>query len=392
MRPGEVASAAGVHLETLRYYERRGLLDEPDRSQGGVRLYPAETVSRLRFIKSAQRLGFTLAEIADLLRSCWERTGPPAAAAVRARASAKAAELEQLISNLSAIRDALRFGSAGRCADPIAYLASGSLHLPTPAVAGMAPSSGERENGMSTISPDHPLATALVAAIHAGDIERLRQLLTENPGLATVRIGDNDPAGRSRTPLHVVTDWPGHFPHGASAVAVLVEAGAEVNARFHGPHRETPLHWAASSDDVSVLDALIDAGADLEADGAVLGGGTALADARGFAQWRAAFRLVERGAETTVVDEATLGLMDRLIARFDGPDSPPSERIDHAFWGACHGGRQDAAEFLLTRGANRNWLPPWENLTPLDAAVRQGAHELATWLRAHGGVSAGNLR
>jgi ankyrin repeat protein len=51
----------------------------------------------------------------------------------------------------------------------------------------------------------------------------------------------------SRTLLHVVTDWPGHFVNGAAAVVVLVEAGADVNARFRGPHTETPLHWAASS-------------------------------------------------------------------------------------------------------------------------------------------------
>jgi ankyrin repeat protein len=174
-------------------------------------------------------------------------------------------------------------------------------------------------------------------------------------------------------------------------VAVLVDAGADVNARFHGSHRETPLHWAASSNDMAVLDALIDAGADLEADGAVIGGGTPLADARGFAQWDVAFRLVDRGARTTMVDEATLGLMDRLVARFDGPTPPPAEQVNHALWGACHGGRRDAAEFLLARGADPNWIPPWENLTALDAAHRRGALELAGWLREQGGVSADDV-
>jgi DNA-binding transcriptional MerR regulator len=67
LRSGQVAAAAGVNIETLRYYERRGLLAEPDRSPGGHRLYGAETVTTLRVIKAAQRLGFTLEEVADLL-------------------------------------------------------------------------------------------------------------------------------------------------------------------------------------------------------------------------------------------------------------------------------------------------------------------------------------
>src|ERR671910_770958 len=67
LRSGQVAAAAGVNIETLRYYERRGLLAEPDRSPGGHRLYPPEAVTALRVIKAAQRLGFTLDEVAELL-------------------------------------------------------------------------------------------------------------------------------------------------------------------------------------------------------------------------------------------------------------------------------------------------------------------------------------
>jgi DNA-binding transcriptional MerR regulator len=67
LRSGEVAAAAGVNLQTLRYYERRGLLAEPDRTLGGHRLYPSVTLTVLRVIKAAQRLGFTLDEVADLL-------------------------------------------------------------------------------------------------------------------------------------------------------------------------------------------------------------------------------------------------------------------------------------------------------------------------------------
>ena len=63
---GAVARKAGVNVETIRYYQRIGLVREPARPRGGVRRYPPETVERLRFIKRAQDLGFSLAEIADL--------------------------------------------------------------------------------------------------------------------------------------------------------------------------------------------------------------------------------------------------------------------------------------------------------------------------------------
>ena len=107
----------------------------------------------------------------------------------------------------------------------------------------------------------------------------------------------------------MVVDWPGHRPNGAAMIRALVEAGADVNARFvGGSHTETPLHWAASADDVEALDALLDAGADIEARGGVIGGGTALDDAWAFGQWRAARRLVERGARPTLLAAAALGL------------------------------------------------------------------------------------
>jgi ankyrin repeat protein len=234
-----------------------------------------------------------------------------------------------------------------------------------------------------------PLATALISSIHSGDLESLRRLLDDNPGLATARLveGDGD-AEVSRTLLHVVADWPGHFPNGAASVALLVAAGADVNARVTGPHVETPLHWAASSDDVPVLDALLDAGADIEAPGAVIGGGTPLADAVGFGQWNAARRLVERGARTGLWHAAALGMLERVEEFFAGEASPARDEINHAFWNACHGGQRQTAEYLLDRGAALNWLPEWEPQTPLDAARRSGAAALAEWLESRGAKSA----
>lgn len=91
LRSGQVAAAAGVNIETLRYYERRGLLREPQRSLGGHRLYPPETVTMMRVIKAAQRLGFTLDEVAELLAAT--RLGGRSDVGLQARAAAKLAEV-----------------------------------------------------------------------------------------------------------------------------------------------------------------------------------------------------------------------------------------------------------------------------------------------------------
>ena len=245
---------------------------------------------------------------------------------------------------------------------------------------------------MTTLSTQDPVAVAAVSAVHRGDVEALRQLLREYSGLATARFGDDDPDGMSRTLLHVVTDWPGHFPHGAASVAALVQAGAEVNARFRGPHGETPLHWAASSDDVEVLDALVDAGADIDAAGAVIAGGTPLDDATAFAQWNSARRLVERGAQVNLFAAASLGLMDQPVVRVSDVESGDADQINDAFWAACHGGQLRAAEYLLDHGAVLNWLPGWEQLTPLDAAARSAATEVITWLHSQGANTSSELR
>ncbi|MFD0364334.1 MerR family transcriptional regulator [Nocardia sp. GCM10030253] len=116
LRTGEVAAAAGVNVQTLRYYERRGLLAEPDRSLGGHRLYPEQTVTVLRVIKAAQRLGFTLEEVADLLEATQLRNRR-ADAGLRARASVKLAEVDTKLAELTAVRNTLRAALDAGCDD-----------------------------------------------------------------------------------------------------------------------------------------------------------------------------------------------------------------------------------------------------------------------------------
>jgi uncharacterized protein len=166
----------------------------------------------------------------------------------------------------------------------------------------------------------------------------------------------------SRSVLHVATDWPGHFPNVGATIAALVAAGADVNARFRGPHTEMPLHWAASSDDVDALDALVDAGADVEAPGAVIADGTPLTDATAFGQWNAARRLVERGARTPLREAAALGLMDRVEQYCSGDSRPSSGELTQALWYACHGGQKNVAEYLLDLGDELNWISTWDGL------------------------------
>jgi Hg(II)-responsive transcriptional regulator len=104
MRIGKVAAEAGVNVQTLRYYERRGLLPEPERGNSGYRAYDPDTVRLVRFIKRAQELGFTLREIEELIEL---RQSPRRGAEVRAVAATKVVDIERRIRQLKAMRKAL---------------------------------------------------------------------------------------------------------------------------------------------------------------------------------------------------------------------------------------------------------------------------------------------
>lgn len=232
---------------------------------------------------------------------------------------------------------------------------------------------------MTTLLDEIPsdASAAASAAVQDGDVGALRALLAERPSLASARLDG------SRSLLHVATDWPGHRPGVSSIIATLVEAGADPNVRFVGVHEETPLHWAASCDDLAALDALLDAGADIEVTGAVIGGGTPLADATAFGQWRAARRLVERGAQATLWSAAALGLQSQVEEHIGAASPPSPDEITEAFWAACHGGQLETARYLFARGADSDWVG-YDGLGAAGAAAREGHPTIVAWLRSVG--------
>ncbi len=140
MRIGELADRAGVNIETLRYYERRGLLPEPPRSPSGHRHYAEETVRFVRAVKQVQGLGFTLAEIEEYLRLS-RRAGGRASQELRVRLAAKIDEVDGKIAGLRRVRDDLAqvlgcaCDSLDHCTCGAAYLARGG-HDPAPAGSG----------------------------------------------------------------------------------------------------------------------------------------------------------------------------------------------------------------------------------------------------------------
>jgi ankyrin repeat protein len=236
-----------------------------------------------------------------------------------------------------------------------------------------------------TIPADDPTATALITAIRAGDVDAVSRLVEEKPELAGAKLS----ARRgTRTPLHVAADWPGYFPNGPQIVRVLIEAGADPNVGTTPEPSETPLHWAASSDDADVAAALIDGGADLEVPNGSIG--TPLDNAIGYGCWNVARLLLERGARVDKLwHAAALGMLDR-VEELLAQGRSTTEEISQAFWHACAGGQRRAAERLLAQGADLNWEPDYAKGTPLDAAGSFGTRQenVINWLRELGAASA----
>ena len=142
LRSGEVATEANVNIETLRYYERRGLLDEPPRLPSGQRQYTSETVTRVRAIKRAQSLGFTLDEIESLLTLRQRPHGHQVDGAVVKAAREKLRQVEEKEAALKDIKACLKEVVAKGC-DSLVDCTCGDCPL------GGGPHSGGRSGGSS---------------------------------------------------------------------------------------------------------------------------------------------------------------------------------------------------------------------------------------------------
>ncbi|WOO41630.1 ankyrin repeat domain-containing protein [Rubellicoccus peritrichatus] len=234
-----------------------------------------------------------------------------------------------------------------------------------------------------------------VCAIKQGDIKSLRRLLDDNPALAQAYQ-----QGSYRTLLHVASDWPGHFPNVTESIQLLIEKHANPNARGRDGTGETPLHGAASSNDVAALDALIDGGADINARGAVIANGTPLTDACAFRMWQCAERLVECGAGYDLWHASALGRLDLMDEFFteDGKfiiesprwnDCPDGDArfVFIAFWLAAQSGRLKMLRYLRDKIADINEIGPGDQ-TALDRATFIGITENIDYLQAEGALTA----
>ena len=237
------------------------------------------------------------------------------------------------------------------------------------------------------IPADQPPASEAIEAIHAGDVDTLGRLLADEPELATARIVRA--RGHTLTLLHVACDWPGHFPNGAETVG-RCSRGADVGARYEGPHNQTPLHWAASSDDVEVARRTARGGCGHRGARRFdnVGGPLTTRSASGNGSGappprarRARQALARRRAGPDRHDRATL----RRGTATDRPTRSPRPSGRRAT--ATSGGSRVSGR----RGADINWIG-YDDLTPLDNARRSGADNLAEWVEARGGKPAEVVR
>jgi len=199
----------------------------------------------------------------------------------------------------TALEQAVLAGHWGACTELLHY--GGRLDKPPPLIQLPADIESRSTFEGAGVVMHACLFYEAVDAVTRGDIVALTKVLGDTPGLASSRV-----VGQPRTLLHYCTDWPGNHPSSSESIQCILDHKADVNATFEnewslregeGGHRESPLHWAASNDDVSAIDVLVVGGADMSQQGGCIGNGTALWDAAIFGQDKALKRLLELRAD-----------------------------------------------------------------------------------------------
>ena len=198
MTIARAARAAGVGVETIRFYERRGLIAQPRKPANGFREYDADSVARIRIIRQAQELGFSLREIEELLSL---RADPNAdCAEVRAQATTKRDEVEQKIAHLERIRAALDMliaacpgkGAVTACSilDALTQMADKKATKPAPLTASSIRKRTTRRILMKTL-------VASIEGMHCeGCAETIKALLKMEPGVQTATVSFKERSAR----------------------------------------------------------------------------------------------------------------------------------------------------------------------------------------------------
>lgn len=247
------------------------------------------------------------------------------------------------------------------------------------------------------------------SACERGDVDSLARLLADNPGLTTAREpGGDKPSGH--TLLHIATCCHTMAPpiNAGAVMRLLIDNGADIEAQNNATERgERPLHWAASVGRADLCEILLDAGAEIDPLGAVLADGTPCFEAVCFGMVEAAHLLVRRGAAVNIDIAAALGMLERvrtffdedgklLPTAFDLPGRPveieSEDPLKFPLHNAAFHGHSGTVAFLLERGANPSFLPPWDDNTALDHARDRGHKAVIAMLEAAGAKTGDQMR
>lgn len=196
LRIGAVAKQAGVGVETVRFYERQGLIRQPAKRSQGYRAYPPEVLDQIRFIRQAQALGFTLEEVAALL--ALRANAGAKCTAVRARAIAKLADVDEKLEQLQRIREALeKFVASCPGKAPLrACTIMQALESENPVVSGSVPPPRRRRKGNA---PVKSVDITIEGMNCDGCASTIQSLLTREPGVRSANVSFT---GRKATVLY----------------------------------------------------------------------------------------------------------------------------------------------------------------------------------------------